>query len=119
MRILGSTRHRVTGAGKARRARLLLALLAATGALGIQAALAGGSFDVRNGTAAGGGGVASAGRFTVIWTVGEPAMGTISAGGFRVTSGFPATIGNNQFQGAPSEGAIFKDGFEASPGETQ
>lgn len=117
MTIMGRTRHRRAGAGRARRARALLLL--AAGALCMQAALAGGSFDVRNGTAAGGGGVASAGRFTVIWTAGEPAMGTTSAGGFRVTSGFPATIGHNPFQGAPSEGAIFKDGFEDSSGERQ
>lgn len=81
--------------------------------------VAGNGFDVRNGTTAGGGGVASAGRFSVIWTIGEPAMGTTETGGFRVTSGFPATIGTDDFQGVPTDGAIFKDGFEDSSGDSQ
>lgn len=120
MNNVGSTRGRgARVAGRAHRRRLLRLGLATVGALAMQLAMAGGSFDVHNGTAAGGGGVASAGRFTVIWTIGEPAMGTTAAGGFRLTSGFPATIGNDEFQGAPSDGAIFKDGFEDSSGDTQ
>lgn len=96
--------------GFARRAVVVLAI-----ALLMEVAAAGSSnMSLRNGTVAGGGGVVSAGRFTVIWTTGEASMGTKSAGPFRLTSGFPATIGN-QFQGFPG-GAIFKDGFEEFPG---
>lgn len=116
---VGNTRgHQARVARRGHRTRLLRLGLATAGALAMQLAVAGGSFDVHNGTAAGGGGVASAGRFSVIWTIGEPAMGTTAAGGFRLTSGFPATIGNDDIQGAPS-GAIFKDGFEEPSGDTQ
>ena len=74
-------------------------------------AAAGGDYAVRNGTVAGGGHVAEAGPFKLISTIGEPAMGTTSGGQYRLTSGFPATIGNN-VQGGPIGGRIFQDGFE-------
>jgi len=74
-------------------------------------ASAAGSYAVRNGTVAGGGQVAEAGPFKLISTIGEGAMGTTSAGQYRLTSGFPATIGNTQ-QGGPDGGRIFYDGFE-------
>jgi len=110
--------RRLSG-GRASRAggrrSLRIALVLAT-ALVMDMAAAGGNFAIRNGTVAGGGGDASAGGIRVIWTIGEAAMGTISAGGFRLTSGFPATIGDSGIQGGPIGGAIFKDGFEGTGG---
>lgn len=73
-------------------------------------AVAAGNYAVRNPTAAGGGDIAEAGPYRVISTIGEPAMGTVSSGAFRLTSGFPATIGT--LQGQPVGGRIFHDGFE-------
>ena len=95
--------------------RLRIGLLLAA-ALAIDVAAAGGEFAIRNGTVAGGGGDVSAGDIRVIWTVGEGAMGSVSAGRFRLTSGFPATIGDSGIEGAPSGGDIFKDGFETTGG---
>ena len=74
-------------------------------------ASAGGDYAVRNGTIAGGGQIAQAGRFRLISTLGEAAMGSTSQGQFRLTSGFPATIGN-VIQGGPGGGRIFHDSFE-------
>lgn len=67
-----------------------------------------GGYDLRNGTVAGGGAVSSAGAYRVISTVAEPVMGTTSAGDFRLTAGFPATLANT----LPPSGNIFADGFE-------
>lgn len=86
--------------------------------LALQGAIAADDFQVLNGTTAGGGGHAAAGQFRLVWTLGEPAMGTTAAGDFRLTSGFPATIGYDEAQGGPADGDIFKDGFEGSPGDT-
>lgn len=99
--------------GSARRAARVALLIAAVGSAGT--ALAQGTFDVRNGTVAGGGGVTSAGNFRLVWTIGEAAMGTTSAGGLRLTSGFPATIGDRDIQGSIIV-PIFKDGFEGNGG---
>src|SRR5690606_9372076 len=84
--------------------------------LALQGAVAADDLNVLNGTTAGGGGVAAAGSFRLVWTLGEPVMGTTTAGGFRLTSGFPATIGDDEFQGGPVDGDIFKDGSEDLPG---
>lgn len=97
---------RRTSRGTTLRRVLPLAALLATGL-----AFAGGDYAVRNGTVAGGGQVATAGRFRLISTIGEPAMGTTAAARFRLVSGFPATIGDT-VQGAPSGGRIFQNGFE-------
>ena len=67
-----------------------------------------GGYAVRNGTVAGGGAVASAGAYRVISTVAEPVMGSTSAGNYRLTAGFPATLPNT----LPPSGNIFADGFE-------
>jgi hypothetical protein len=91
------------------RLRLALALLAAAWATG--EATAGTDYAVRNGTVAGGGQISQAGPFKLISTLGEAAMGTTSNGQFRLTSGYPATIGN-VVQGGPGGGRIFADGFE-------
>lgn len=99
--------------GKARRAARLALLVVTAASAGT--ALAQGTFDVRNGTVAGGGGVTSAGNFRLVWTIGEPAMGTTSAGALRLTSGFPATIGDRDIQGSIIV-PIFKDGFEGNGG---
>lgn len=93
------------------RARLVRLALAGVTLLVATAATAGGHYAVRNGTVAGGGQSAQAGRFRLISTIGEPAMGTTSTPRFRLTSGFPATIGD-RIQGGPGGGRIFQDGFE-------
>lgn len=88
----------------------------AFGAALVDVAMAGG-YAVHNGTVAGGGGVASAGPYRVVWTIGEPAMGTISQSNIRLTSGYPATIGNPA--GGTVGGRIFADSFENPTGATQ
>jgi hypothetical protein len=71
------------------------------------------AYEIRNGTVAGGGAIVAADDFLLISTMGEPAMGTVSSGPFRLTSGFPATLaGDAGVQ--PIGGPIFKDGFERS-----
>ena len=67
-----------------------------------------GDFAVRNGTIAGGGGTSDAGQFRLIGTIAEPSQGPVSNGNYRLTAGFPATIGDP----SPVEPFIFKDGFE-------
>ena len=113
--MIGKNAHaaRLRRVGNARRAVGLALLVAAVTSAGN--ALAQDTFDVRNGTVAGGGGVASAGNFRLVWTIGEPAMGTTSADGLRLTSGFPATIGDRDIQGSIIV-PIFKDGFEGNGG---
>jgi hypothetical protein len=88
---------------RALKAALSLIALAAVGV-----ASAAGTFAVRNGTVAGGGGISDAGQFRLIGTIGEGASSTTSNQQFRLTSGYPATIGN----GAQGGGPIFADGFE-------
>ena len=86
-------------------------LLAALAILIADFAIAGGNYAIRNGTVAGGGHVVAQGSFRLIGTVAEPVQGTTAQGPYRVTSGFPATIGNT-IQGGPGDGRIFADGFE-------
>lgn len=74
-------------------------------------AAAGTSFNIRNGTVASGGHVVAQGNFVLIGTIAEPVQGTTAQGAFRITAGFPATIGNTT-QGGPGDGRIFADGFE-------
>lgn len=91
---------------RTRCSRLPLALLAAL----LASAVSG--FEIRNGTVAGGGAIVAADEFLLISTLGEPAMGTVSKGEFRLTSGFPATLSDDG--GAlPIDGPIFSDGFES------
>lgn len=66
------------------------------------------SYAVRNGTVASGGSAVSTGPFRVVSTLGEPVMGTASAGEFRLTAGFPATLPDT----VPPTGNIFADSFE-------
>ena len=112
---LAAQRSRTPEATPRRRrgGRLVLAVAAV---LVMEAAAAGSGFVIRNGTVAGGGGDVTQGNFRVVWTIGEAAMGTTSAEGFRLTSGFPATIGDSDIQGGPIGGPIFKDGFESTGG---
>ena len=94
----------------AARKRARIALCVAVLTAGDFAAAAG-SYAVRNGTVAGGGQVAQAGPYKLISTIGESAAGSTAGGAFRLTSGFPATIGDS-IQGGPVGGRIFRDGFE-------
>ena len=63
---------------------------------------------MRNSTIAGGGGTSEAGQYRLIGTIAEPAQGPVSSGQYRLTAGFPATIGDPP----PVEPFIFRDGFE-------
>lgn len=72
-------------------------------------ALAGQSIAVRNGTVAGGGHIVAAGDFVLIGTIAEPVQGITAQGKYRITAGFPATIGQGA---AAGDGRIFADGFE-------
>jgi hypothetical protein len=97
-----------TGSIRAGRRSLLLAAFAI---LIADFAFAGGNFAIRNGTVAGGGHIVAQGNFRLTGTVAEPVQGTTAQGPYRITSGFPATIGNIN-QGGPGDGRIFADGFE-------
>jgi hypothetical protein len=105
-------RTRRSCARMAQRTLAALALLAVLSG-GMDLAIAGSGFQIRNGTVAGGGAIVESGGFRLISTLGEPAMGTIANAGFRLTSGFPATLG--ELPRTQPEGGIFKDGFE-TPG---
>lgn len=70
--------------------------------------LASDSYALRNGTIAGGGGTSQNGQYRLIGTIAEPAQGPVSSGSYRLTAGYPATIGDPQ----PAEPFIFRDGFE-------
>ena len=104
-------RREQVGFGSGWRRRSLRLGLAAVGVLWVCLAWGlaqAGAYDVRNGTVAGGGAVSSAGPYRVISTVAEPVMGTTSAGVYRLTAGFPATLPNT----LPPSGNIFRDSFE-------
>jgi hypothetical protein len=89
------------------------ATLRACATVALLLATAAHAYEIRNGTVAGGGAVVAAEDLLLISTLGEPAMGTVSSGEFRLTSGFPATLsGDSGIQ--PIGGPIFKDGFESS-----
>jgi hypothetical protein len=82
--------------------------LAACALLLADLSLAGDPIALRNGTVAGGGHIVTQGQFVLIGTIAEPVQGVTAQGSFRITSGFPATIG----QPAADGGRIFADGFE-------
>ena len=92
----------------ARRAAFASCLFVLAGAI-VDPGIAGNSIDLRNGTVAGGGHIVSAGQFVLIGTVAEPVQGTTTQGAFRMTAGFPATIGQDT---TGDGGRIFADGFE-------
>lgn len=88
----------------------MLALLA-TLALVSLASAGGGGYAVRNGTVAGGGSTTANGCYSLVSTIGEPAAGTVSNAQYRITSGFPATIGGQLSTGTS---IVFKDSFEGT-----
>lgn len=90
---------------------LLGASLATAGNGGTQHTAGTGDVQLRNGTVASGGSIASADCYSLIGTVGEPVAGTVSNGTYRLTSGFAATI-----NGQVSTGTfiVFKDSFEGN-----
>ena len=65
-------------------------------------------YEIPNAAIAGGGGTSEAGPYRLIGTVGDASQGSVQAEAFRLTSGFPATIGVPP----PRETPIFSDGFE-------
>lgn len=75
-------------------------------------AMAGDSYNIRNGTIAGGGGIVEADCFRLVGTLGEAVASTTSASGYRLTSGFPATLAASASTPSPDGGLIFSDGFE-------
>lgn len=66
------------------------------------------AFELANPTLASGGGVVSCPEFKIAFTVGEAAVGTVSAGDWRLVTGFPATLPDPP----PLPDSIFADGFE-------
>lgn len=96
---------------QAPRRRLRLAGLVAS-ALLANTALAGDSYTIHNGTIAGGGGIVQADCFSLVGTIGEAVASTTSASGYRLTSGFPATLSGGSSTPPPGGGLIFSDGFE-------
>lgn len=85
----------------------------AASALLANIALAGDSYTIRNGTIAGGGGLVEADCFSLVGTIGEAVAGTASGSGYRLTSGFPATLAESSSAPPPGGGGlIFSDGFE-------
>lgn len=87
----------------------MLVLLAAISLVDL--ASAGGGYSIENGTVAGGGSINANGCYSLVSTVGEPAAGTVSNGEYRITSGFPATIGGQLSSGTS---IVFKDSFEGT-----
>ena len=75
------------------------------------AVVAGEGIELSNGVVASGGHAVTdtSGRFRLIGTTGEPVQGVVHAGRYRLTGGFPATIGRRSASGAC---AIFCNGFE-------
>jgi hypothetical protein len=84
----------------------LFLLLAATASI----VSAGAEFEIRNPTIASGGSISQTGDLRLISTQGEPAMGVTTDGDYRLTSGFPATLGDAAQ--LPIGGPIFSDSFE-------
>lgn len=97
-----------------RHARRALALLAAASLAGLASAGDGG-YTLKNGTTASGGAVASNDCYALVSTVGEPAAGTVSDGTYRITSGFPATVGTSPI--STGTFTLFKDSFEGNDQE--
>jgi hypothetical protein len=64
--------------------------------------------SLANPTIASGGSVVACADFALTYTIGEAAVGTVSAGEWRMVTGFPATIPDPP----PLQDNIFEDGFE-------
>ena len=77
----------------------------------VDLASAGGGYSIENGTVAGGGSINTNGCYALVSTIGEPAAGTVSNAEYRITSGFPATIGGQVSTGTS---IVFKDSFEGT-----
>ena len=65
-------------------------------------------FTLANPTIASGGSVVACADFALTYTIGEAAVGTVSAGEWRMVTGFPSTIPDP----SPLQDSIFEDGFE-------
>lgn len=91
-----------------------LALLATAFLAGLASA-GEGSYTLKNGTVASGGAIATNDCYALVSTVGEPAAGTVSNGTYRLTSGFPATIGTSPI--STGTFTLFKDSFEGNDQE--
>lgn len=91
--------------------RLCMAGLAVSTLL-TNSAMAGDNYNIRNGTIAGGGGIVEADCFSLVGTIGEAVASTTSASGYRLTSGFPATLAGSSPIPPRGSGLIFSDGFE-------
>ena len=89
----------------------MLALLAAVALVELATAGSGGPV-INNGTVAGGGSVSANDCYSLVATIGETAAGTISNGTYRITSGFPATIGADRISNGTTN--LFKDSFEGT-----
>lgn len=61
-----------------------------------------------NPTIASGGSVIACADFALTYTIGEAAVGTVTAGDWRMVTGFPSTIPDPP----PLQDSIFEDGFE-------
>jgi hypothetical protein len=103
--------------GGTRQRWVLTIALLSTATLLADYAAAGGSFAIRNGTIAGGGGSGTSGCYALVGTIGEATSGTTSNGEFTITSGFPATIGDGG-EAIPVGDHIFGNGFEGTGGCT-
>lgn len=66
--------------------------------------------SLENPTIASGGSVVTCASFALTYTIGEAAVGTASAGEWRMVTGFPATIPDPP----PLPDRIFEDGFETA-----
>lgn len=88
----------------------MLVLLAAISLVDL--ASAGGGYAIHNGTVAGGGSLSTNDCYSLVGTIGETGAGTVSNGAYRITSGFPATIGAERISNGTS--TLFKDSFEGT-----
>jgi hypothetical protein len=114
--LTGTGETQMKPGGTRQRLVLSIALLSAATLLADFAA-AGGSFAIRNGTIAGGGGSGASGCYALVGTIGEATSGTTSNGEFTITSGFPATISDGG-EAIPVGDHIFGNGFEGTGGCT-
>ena len=97
-----------------RRALSAFALIASLPLIDFASAGAGG-YSLHNGTVASGGSVSAVDCYSLISTIGEPVAGSVSAGDYRLTSGFPATLGERQI--STGTFTVFKDSFEGNDQE--
>lgn len=91
-----------------------LALLASLPLVDLASAGEGG-YSIRNGTVASGGSVSAVDCYSLVSTIGEAVAGSVSAGEYRLTSGFPATLGEQQV--STGTFTVFKDSFEGNDQE--